>query len=71
MDALFQRVQRLYARGLERALRHPWLVVLVMLLAMAPALLVRGLPKELAPLEDRGAFVVSITGPEGAGLTGP
>ena len=69
VDALFQRVQRLYARGLERALRHPWLVVLVMLLAMgASALLVRGLPKELAPLEDRGAFVVSITGPEGAGF---
>jgi multidrug efflux pump len=69
LDNLFQRVQRTYARVLEHVLRHPMLVVAVMLAAVgASLLLLRTLPRELAPLEDRGAFVVSITGPEGAGF---
>jgi multidrug efflux pump len=67
VDRAFERVQGFYARRLETALKHPLLMVLVMLGAVGgAALLASVVPKELAPLEDRGAFVISVAGPEGA-----
>jgi multidrug efflux pump len=58
-----------YRRVLERFIAYPaWFGV-----AMAVALLLTFgmfmlVPRELAPNEDRGAFSVSVTGPEGAGF---
>ncbi|MEO8670932.1 MAG: efflux RND transporter permease subunit [Tahibacter sp.] len=68
LDVGFQRVQSTYATLLRRVIGHPWLIAVVMLIAVGcSVLLLRGLSAELAPIEDRGAFVVSVTGPEGAG----
>src|SRR5690606_38951452 len=62
---LADRYRRVLAVGLDTA-------GLVGLLWVAAAglsvLLFRVVPSELAPAEDRGAFFVSIVGPEGAGF---
>ncbi|MFZ5662716.1 MAG: efflux RND transporter permease subunit [Pseudomonadota bacterium] len=58
-----------YRRWLDRSVERPWLFGALMLAALAAsALLFRLVPSELAPTEDRGAFFVSIVGPEGAGF---
>ncbi|HUD41507.1 MAG TPA: efflux RND transporter permease subunit [Dokdonella sp.] len=63
------RLTRAYRRQVERTSGHPVLFGLVMLAAFgASALLLRVVPTELAPTEDRGVFMVQITGPEGAGF---
>ena len=67
LDDRFRQFQRLYSSVLDRAIVHPWLTVVVMLGAIgAIGAIARVLPTELAPMEDRGVFVVSATGPEGA-----
>jgi multidrug efflux pump len=69
VDHFFQRLSGSYDRGLRRVMRRPWLVVAATLAATAlAALLLRGLPSELAPSEDRGFIFVSLNGPEGASL---
>ncbi|MGV8940482.1 MAG: efflux RND transporter permease subunit [Lysobacter sp.] len=58
-----------YQSLLGRHLGKPWLVVSLMLGALALSYgLIRLVPSELAPAEDRGSFFVSIVGPEGAGF---
>ena len=58
-----------YAGLLERHVSNRWLLALVMLGALALSYgLVRFVPSELAPSEDRGSFFVSVMGPEGAGF---
>ncbi len=58
-----------YRRLLERLLGHPLVLMASMVLALvAVGLLVAFLPKELTPPEDRGAFFVQVSGPEGAGF---
>ncbi len=57
-----------YRRQIERTSRMPLLFALLMLGALGLSLaLVRVVPSELAPPEDRGAFFVTFQGPEGAG----
>ena len=58
-----------YGRAVERAVGRPWLFGGVLLGSIALIfLLVSRLPVELAPPEDRGAFFVGISAPEGAGF---
>lgn len=58
---------RLYRPWLIRALRRPWLVVAIFIGALAGSYwLAQTLPQEYVPREDRGAFFIMITGPEGA-----
>src|SRR5690606_30553999 len=58
-----------YAGLLERHLSNRWLLAAVMLGALALSYgLIRFVPSELAPSEDRGSFFVSVLGPEGAGF---
>jgi multidrug efflux pump len=58
-----------YKRVLGRTVGHPLLFGLVLLATLAASYgLLRIVPQELAPPEDRGAFFVSIQGPEGAGF---
>ena len=65
LDATSQR----YRSFLERSVDRPWLWGALMLAALAVSfVLFRVVPSELAPAEDRGAFFVSIVGPEGAGF---
>jgi multidrug efflux pump len=57
-----------YRRQVTRGIRHPLLFGVLMLVAIgATGLLVRLLPSELAPPEDRGNFFVMVQAPEGAG----
>ncbi len=59
-------VARLVAMPARRML--PMLVVVMVACIGLAALLATRVPAELAPQEDRGAFFVSIQGPEGAGF---
>ncbi|GAA4860134.1 efflux RND transporter permease subunit [Luteimonas vadosa] len=64
LDALSVR----YRAALGGILERYWLVGGALLAALALSYaLVKIVPSELAPAEDRGAFFVSIEGPEGAG----
>ncbi|MGF1641991.1 MAG: efflux RND transporter permease subunit [Rhodospirillales bacterium] len=67
VERLFDRVRRGYGRALAAALRRPAVTIAayLALLAVAAGLYVR-MPHEHAPQEDRGAFFVLVTGPEGA-----
>ena len=58
-----------YARVLAWVLSHGWAVLLGCLLcAAAAAWLLRDLPRELAPAEDRGVLKIKLEGPDGTGL---
>ena len=62
------RLSASYGRVLDRHVHRSWLFAVVMVAALLTSwLLMRALPSELAPAEDRGSFQVMIDGPEGAG----
>jgi multidrug efflux pump len=66
-EPFFKRMIDGYRRSLTRFLARRWLVwPIVLASAAAIALLVRALPAELAPIEDRSIMRISVTGPEGA-----
>ncbi|MEB2315188.1 MAG: efflux RND transporter permease subunit [Xanthomonadaceae bacterium] len=68
INRLLERVARAYRGQVERTSRKPLLFALVMLGALGASLLIaQRVPSELAPMEDRGAFFISVAGPEGAG----
>jgi multidrug efflux pump len=57
-----------YRRGLERSIGKPLLFGAALLGCFGLAYFVaQQIPSELAPPEDRGAFFVTLAGPEGAG----
>jgi multidrug efflux pump len=67
VDRAFDSVRRGYGAALRGTLRHSWAVGLVFVLTVAGAgWLLRALPAEYAPREDRGAFFLLVNGPEGA-----
>lgn len=67
VDRQFGRLQQRYLRSLDRALRSPRYVVLLLLAtAGVTAWLFKAVPAELAPREDRGAFFIMVNAPEGA-----
>ena len=69
VNAGLARMAAGYRRALDRTLGRTWLIGGLMLLTgLASYALVKVVPSELAPAEDRGAFFVSIIGPEGAGF---
>ena len=69
VERFFDGLSRRYDRGLRRAMRRPWLVIAGALVATGlAAVLLRMLPSELAPPEDRGFMFVALNGPEGASL---
>ena len=58
-----------YGRVLDRHVDRTWIYLLVMAATLfASWLLIKHLPSELAPAEDRGSFQIMIDGPEGAGF---
>jgi multidrug efflux pump len=66
-EPIFRGLHDGYGRILSVALRHPWVAIPVILAALAgTAAAFNAVPKELSPLEDRGAIMVRVTGPEGA-----
>ncbi|MCL4233599.1 MAG: efflux RND transporter permease subunit, partial [Deltaproteobacteria bacterium] len=67
IDRDFERLQRAYRRLLESALRRRGLVLLAGASTLGLiAWFMSVIPSELAPTEDRGAFIVVAKAPEGA-----
>lgn len=66
-EPFFEKLASGYVQVLGPALRRPgWAVALVVLMGGAIAYLVRALPSELAPLEDRSNVRISVRTPEGS-----
>ena len=67
IDRTVGAVRSGYLALLRGALRHKWVVGLVFVGILAGSgWLLQQLPSEYAPKEDRGAFFVLVSGPEGA-----
>jgi multidrug efflux pump len=68
-DAFFDRLNRTYAATLGLALRRRWWVIGgAAALVVAAVVVYRLLPRELVPVEDRGAAFGIVVAPEGATL---
>ncbi len=69
VDQFFQGLSQAYRRVLDRTLDVPWMGLLgVIALSVLAVWLMRVLPSEYAPNEDRGSFFVMLRAPEGASL---
>jgi len=69
IDRSLDKVSQAYSSRLAKIVERPILVVAVMLATVAIAFVVSTfVQRELSPAEDRGAFFVSVSGPEGAGF---
>ncbi|MDT8377052.1 MAG: efflux RND transporter permease subunit [Mariprofundaceae bacterium] len=67
IDRNFVRLRESYLRVLERDLSRPWISIMVIaIMVVAAVLLLRAIPQEYSPREDRGVFFIMIKGPEGA-----
>ncbi|MCH8537518.1 MAG: efflux RND transporter permease subunit, partial [Alkalimonas sp.] len=63
----FQKLEQGYTNQLQVVTKKRWPVLtLVVLCLLSSAMLLKLLPSELAPTEDRGTFFVSANGAEGA-----
>lgn len=68
LNACFHSLATAYHRVLDRHIHRVWLFASIMLAAVVGlVVLFKTLPSELAPTEDRGSFMLSMEGPEGAG----
>jgi len=66
-DKVFMALQRAYKATLVASLKVPVLVLLIFAATVGAAYwLYERVPSEYAPKEDRGAFFVIVSGPEGA-----
>ena len=67
VDKGFDRFRNVYDRMLKKALGMRIVVLIIFVgLAALSVLLFKFIPSEYAPKEDRGAFFLMVTGPEGA-----
>ncbi len=68
-ERLLEGLGSIYRRTLRASLTaRPIVIVMMLLLGGASAVLLRGLPTELAPMEDRGTVMSFASAPEGATL---
>ncbi len=66
-EPFFDWLTRSYRTSLVAFLRVRWLAIPILLAALGGAwVLLRGLPQELAPLEDRASIRIGAAAPEGA-----
>jgi multidrug efflux pump len=69
IDNLFRSLSDLYQRTLVRVMRHSVAVAAVAVaVSVGGYLLLRQLPSEYSPAEDRAFMMISVTAPEGASL---
>jgi len=69
VDNAFRRFAEVYRRVLAHVIVYPWMaVVAVVALSAAAAWMMKALPAEYAPDEDRGAFFIMLRAPEGTSL---
>ncbi|MCU7795749.1 MAG: efflux RND transporter permease subunit [Candidatus Thiodiazotropha sp. (ex Myrtea spinifera)] len=67
VDWLLGHVRDFYIKTLHGAIRHYWVMLLVFFgILVAAWWLFEQIPDEYAPKEDRGAFYLIVSGPEGA-----
>jgi multidrug efflux pump len=67
VDRVFGGIRNGYLRLLDGALRYKWITGLVFVVMLGGThWLINELPSEYAPKEDRGAFFILVSGPEGA-----
>ncbi len=65
-EAFFQKMESGYLRSLQAFMRVRWLSFVFMLLAgFLIYWLGKGIPSELAPMEDKSRFMITATAPEG------
>lgn len=68
-EPVFRWLNQLYDRSLQIFTRSPLPALLILLACVASLLwFVRGLPRELAPFEDRSLLVMMVAGPPGVGF---
>ncbi|MBV7317023.1 efflux RND transporter permease subunit [Shewanella sp. NIFS-20-20] len=61
------KIESIYRRGLKRVFNAPLLMAVVVVLAFAgSAYLIKQIPDEFAPQEDRGSLFLIVNGPQGA-----
>jgi multidrug efflux pump len=69
VDNMFRRIAAAYRHLLEKIIAVPWLALFaVLFFTLLAGGMMRLLPTEYAPAEDRGAFFVMLRAPEGASL---
>jgi hydrophobic/amphiphilic exporter-1 (mainly G- bacteria), HAE1 family len=70
LEHFFERMESFYRRSLETSLRHRVLVLVIGFLAFVVAIVVGALllPRELAPQQDEGRFLVGIRTPLGSSI---
>jgi multidrug efflux pump len=69
VDNAFRRFAEVYRKALTKIVAVPWLaVVAVLFLTVLAGWMMRLLPNEYAPSEDRGVFFIMLRAPEGASL---
>ncbi len=67
VDAGIKRLRASYRDSLEIAIKRPFLMIPIVLIALfGSGLLLNKLPAELTPPEDRGSFFGFFSGPQGA-----
>lgn len=67
IDRVLNKLAALYRRILETALNHGAIVAVVILVTIGVAVFFyKRLPHEFTPREDRGAFFIAMTAPEGS-----
>ncbi len=67
VDRAMNALSRAYARMLSQAVKTPVIVALIAVAALASSVfLVKELPQEFAPREDRGGIFLMVNGPQGA-----
>lgn len=67
VDHIFERFKALYIQTLHKALGIRVLMILIFAgIASLALVFIQIIPSEYAPREDRGAFFLMVTGPEGA-----
>lgn len=67
--AAFRALAGSYRSGMTRALKAPWLALVLVIAVMAGGwMLFNNLDQEYTPTEDRGMLIMMVRGPEGASL---
>jgi multidrug efflux pump len=65
-ESFFESVDNSYKESLKSFMRNRWTAIVIVILCFAGIFFIgKNLQSELAPLEDRGAFRVSVNAPEG------
>jgi multidrug efflux pump len=68
-EPFFAGLNRVYKRVLRASLNAPLIVIAIgVMVSFAAVQLFKLVPKEFAPIEDRGTIIVQITAPESASL---